>query len=70
MLLSSRGRRGSLPGAQRPVSVEGRLERGEKRKRARDDGKGKEKHATATRQGGGPQVGDIIPLGGVTRLSI
>jgi len=36
---------------------------GGKRKRAGDDGKGEEKHATATRQGAGPQVGEVIRLG-------
>ena len=42
----------------------------EKRKRAGNDGKRKEKHATATRQGGGPQVGEVIRFGWVTRLLI
>ena len=41
-----------------------------KRKRAGNDGKRKEKHATATRQGGGPQVGEVIRFGWVTRLLI
>ena len=43
---------------------------GGKRKRAGNDGKRKEKHATATKQGGGPQVGEVIRLGWVTRLLI
>ena len=42
----------------------------EKRKRAGNDGKRKEKHATATRQGGGPQVGEVIRFSWVTRLLI
>ena len=42
----------------------------EKRKRAGNDGNRKEKHATATRQGGGPQVGEVIRFGWVTRLLI
>lgn len=42
----------------------------EKRKRAGNDGKRKEKHATARRQGGGPQVGEVIRFSWVTRLLI
>ena len=30
---------------------------------AGNDGKRKEKHATATRQGGGPQVGEVVRFG-------
>ena len=43
---------------------------GGKKKCPGNDGKRKEKHATATRQGGGPQVGEVIRFGWVTRLLI